>query len=407
MGFKPLEGRTCLRLTLPLLVCLIALPSSAAAASDSLDARAAKGFDHFYNLEYDQAIAEFKKLVATDPGNPNFHNHLAQAVLYREMLRGGSLESELVSGTNPFLGREKLITSPEAEKEFNASIGKSMELTLARTQANANDTGALYALGVAYGLRANYNFLVRKAWMDSLRDATAARKAHNRVVELDPKFIDARLVQGLHDYIVGSLPFHIKILGFVAGFRGDREAGMKTLQLVAEKGNVNRNDAQVLLAVIFRREKKPEQALPLLNGLVARYPRNYLFRLETVQMYSDLGQKEPALAALEKIEQLKRSGAAGFATLPIEKVYYYRGNLLFWYKDIDAALEQIQRATAPGAGLDRHTSMMAWMRLGQLNDLKGRRKEAVAAYNQAVAVAPQSDVAKESRRYLSSPFKHI
>jgi tetratricopeptide (TPR) repeat protein len=242
--------------------------------------------------------------------------------------------------------------------------------------------------------------------MDSLRDATSARKAHNRVVELAPKFIDARLIQGLHDYIVGSLPFHVKVLGFIAGFRGDRELGIKTLELVAEKGTMNRNDAQVLLAVIFRREKKSEQALPLLNGLIARYPRNYLFRLETVQMYSDLGQKEQALTALDKIEQLKRSGAAGFATLPLEKVFYYRGNLLFWYKDVDAALDQIKKATAQPAAMDRHTAMMAWMRLGQLNDLKGRRQEAIKAYKAAVAAAPQSDVAKESRRYLSSPFKH-
>jgi tetratricopeptide (TPR) repeat protein len=402
VGARPVEGKNGLRLT----VLFLALTTIAAAAVETVDPRLARGFDHFYNLEYDQSIAEFHKLVASEPANPNFHNHVAQAVLYREMLRGGALESELVSGTNPFLGREKLTTTPEAEAEFNASIGKAIEISLARIEKNPDDTGALYALGVAYGLRANYNFLVRKAWMDSLRDATSARKAHNRVVELAPKFIDARLIQGLHDYIVGSLPFHVKVLGFIAGFRGDRELGIKTLELVAEKGTMNRNDAQVLLAVIFRREKKSEQALPLLNGLIARYPRNYLFRLETVQMYSDLGQKEQALTALDKIEQLKRSGAAGFATLPLEKVFYYRGNLLFWYKDVDAALDQIKKATAQPAAMDRHTAMMAWMRLGQLNDLKGRRQEAIKAYKAAVAAAPQSDVAKESRRYLSSPFKH-
>lgn len=382
-------------------MCAAAVP-----AAEGIDPRVTKGFDHFYNLEYDQSIAEFRKLVSIEPANPNFHNHVAQAVLYREMLRGGALESELVSGTNPFVGREKLTTTPEAEREFNESISKAMEIANRKIQTNPNDAGALYALGVAHGLRANYNFLVRKAWLDSLRDATAARKAHNRVVEVAPSHMDARLVQGLHDYIVGSLPFHIKVLGFVAGFRGDREAGIRTLQLVSEKGVMNRYDAQVLLAVIYRREKKPEQALPLLNGLIGRFPRNYLFRLETVQMYSDSGQKEPALAALDKIEELKLSGASGFATLPLEKIYYYRGNLLFWYQDTDAALEQMKKATASGANLDRHTSMMAWMRLGQLQDQKGRRQEALAAYKRAVGVAPESDVAKESRRYLSSPFKH-
>jgi tetratricopeptide (TPR) repeat protein len=258
---------------------------------------------------------------------------------------------------------------------------------------------------VAHGLRANYNFLVRKAWMDSLKDATAARKAHNRVVELDPDYIDARLVQGVHDYIVGSLPWHWKMLGFVAGIRGDREQGMKTLRLVAEKGSINQYDAQVLLAAIYRREKRPKEALPLLTGLIARFPRNYLFRLETVQMYSDAGDKTNALTALDKIEELKRSGAQGWSTLPLEKIYYYRGNLLFWYKDLDPALDQLRKATSKAGDLDAHTALMAWLRLGQASDMKGKREEAVNAYKKAIAVAPQSDVAKESRQYLNSPYK--
>lgn len=369
------------------------------------NSRVAKGFEFFFNLEYEQALTEFRRLAAEDPKDPNLQNHVAQTVLYREMLRGGALESELVTGNNPFIKREKLNTSSEAQKEFDTCIATAMQLAEERLAKNADDADALYALGVSHGLRANYNFLVRKAWLDALKDATASRKAHNRVVEIDPNRIDARLIQGLHDYIVGNLPFHLKFLGFLAGFHGDREAGMKTLQLVAEKGKMNRFDAQVLLAVIYRRERKPEQALPLLNGLIARFPRNYLFRLETVQMYSDLGKKEDALVALNNIEQQKRAGSPGFASLPMEKVNYYRGNLLFWYRDIDGALNEMQQATGNASNLDLHTAVMAWMRLGQLNDMKGRRTEAINAYKQAIAVAPESDAGKESRQYLSSPYK--
>ena len=389
-----------MRITSTLLVCV-----TFASATVTGDDRAAKGFEHFYNLEYDQSIAEFRRLVATDPANPNFQNHLAQAVLYREMFRGGALESELVSGTNPFIRREKLGASNEATKEFDSAIKRAMDISQARLDKNQNDVTALYALGVSHGLRANYNFLVRKAWMDSLKDATAARKAHNRVVELEPDNIDAQLVQGVHDYIIGSLPFHLKILGFIAGFHGDRESGIKTLQLVAAKGNANRDDAKVLLAAIYRREKKSEQALPLLNELIERFPRNFLFRLETVQMYSDLGQKEPALAALDKTEQLKRSNTSGFEALPMEKIQYYRGNLLFWYMDLDRALEEMKKATSGAQHLDPHTALLAWMRLGQLYDMKGRRNEALSAYRQAISIAPQSDVAKESKQYLSSPYR--
>ena len=369
------------------------------------DPRTAKGFEHFYNLQYDDSIAEFRRLVAAEPSNPNFHNHVAQAVLYREMYRGGALESELVSGTNPFINREKLTTTPEAQKEFDSHLNNALQIAQERLAKNANDVGALYAQGVSHGLRANYNFLVKKAWMDALKDATAARKAHNRVVELDPKFTDARLVEGVHDYVVGSLPWHWKILGFLGGFRGDREEGIQTLELVASKGRTNQTDAQVLLAAIYRREKKADRAIALLQGLVTRFPRNFLFRLEMVQMYSDLGDKAKALDVLAQVEDLKRSNAPGFAALPMEKVHYYRGNLLFWYGDFDQAIEEMTKATRRSADLDRHTSVMAWMRLGQLQDLRGKRSAAISAYKQAIAVAPYSDAGKESKQYLSSPYR--
>ena len=83
----------------------------------------------------------------------------------------------------------------------------------------------MYTLGVAHGLRANYNFMVRKAYMDSLKDVTAARKLHSKVVEMDPNYTDARLVEGVHDYVVGSLPFTYKMFGFLVGFHGDKDTG--------------------------------------------------------------------------------------------------------------------------------------------------------------------------------------
>ena len=45
------------------------------------------------------------------------------------------------------------------------------------------------------------------------------------------------------------------------------------------------------------------------------------------------------------------------------------------------------------------------MRLGQLYDLKGQRQAALEAYRRAIDYAPASDAARESRRYLSSPYR--
>lgn len=364
-----------------------------------------KGFNHFYNLEYDEAIAEFSRQIALEPDEAGLHNHLAQAILYREMFRAGALESELVSGTNPFLRRAKMNPSREDERKFDESIQKSIELSESRLEVNPKDTKALYTLGVAHGLRANYNFLVRKAWFDALRDATKGRKLHNRVTELDSSIVDARLMEGVHDYVVGSLPWHIKLLGFLIGFRGDKEGGIRTLEFVAQNGSVNRVDAQILLCAIYRRERHPEKAVPLLLSLIERFPRNYLLRFEIAQMYSDLGDKKNALAAVQRIEELKSSGSPGYARLPREKIYYSRGTIQFWYNDLEQALDNMKRVTARAGDLDLNTGTFAWLRLGQIYDLKGQRPKAVEAYRQAINLAPESDAAKQSRRYLSTPYR--
>src|SRR5712664_3918838 len=179
-------------------------------------------FNHFYNLEYDQAIQELERGVAAEPNSINLHNYMAQCIQFREMFKVGALESELVTGANSFLRRPKIDTTPEIEKRFFDEVQKALTLAEARLKTNPNDTKALYALGVTYGLRGNWNFLVRKAWREALRDATTARKMHNRITELDPSDYDARLVQGAHDYIIGSLPPLYKMLGFLVGYRGDR-----------------------------------------------------------------------------------------------------------------------------------------------------------------------------------------
>lgn len=365
----------------------------------------AKGFEHFYNLEYDEAIREFSRALKENPDAPGPRNYLATTILYRELFRSGALESELVTGSNPFLRRPKMNPSAEDQKQFFDSINSVIELTQARLAKDPKDAQALYAQGVSYALRANWNFLVKKAWMDALRDATTARKLHNKVTELDPGFVDARLVQGVHDYVVGSLPFTYKLLGFLAGFHGDREKGIQTLETVAQKGKFNNVDAQVLLAAIYRRERKPEKALSLLKQMAQRFDRNYLLRLEMVQMYGDLGKKEEALAVLDQLEQWKRGNRPGYARLPIEKIYFSRGNLLFWYRDFDRALDNLQKVTPKAKELDLNTASGAWLRTGQILDVKGQRTQAVSAYREAIAIAPDSDAGKESRRYLSAPYQ--
>ena len=389
------------RLVRSLIPALVLLAVPLVAQQSPVD----QGFDHFYNLEYEQAIADFGQAIAQNPDSPDLHNHLAQTIVFREMFRDGALESELVSGDNSFLRRPKLNPTPETEQRLLDEVAKAMALSDARLKKNPKDTGAMYALGISYGIRANYYWVVKKSWRASLSDATAARRLHNRITELETSNVDARLVQGLHDYIVGSLPLAYRMLGFLAGIHGDKEKGIRTIQDVARSGRLNRVDAEIFLCALYRRENQPLQAVPLIEDLIHRFPRNFLLRLELSQMYSLAGDGTRALAALEEISRLKTSHTPGYDRLPWEKIYFQQGTVQFWYRDLDHALENFKKVATSTQELDLNTGALTYLRMGQIYDMTHRRADAVTAYQRCIAYAPEADAAHESRKYLSVPYR--
>jgi tetratricopeptide (TPR) repeat protein len=272
---------------------------------------------------------------------------------------------------------------------------------------NPRDTAALHALSVALALRANYGFLVRKSWRASLYDSSQARKYDNQVTEIDPSDYDARLLQGGYDYIVGNLTWTLRALGFIAGYHGDKQRGIHTIEEVAAKGRDNRVDAEIVLCALYRREGEPTRAIPLVSRLIQRYPRNYLLRFELAQMYASIGERKNALNTLGEIAKMKQENVSGYERLPWEKIYYETGNLQFWFDDLDKALENLRKVTATPEQLkelDLNTGVLALMRQGQIYDLQNRHNLAIRAYQDAVKFAPAADAARECQHYINSPY---
>jgi tetratricopeptide (TPR) repeat protein len=284
-------------------------------------------FDHFYNLEYDQALAGFVTEARNAPQSPDVQNHIAQTILFRAMFRGGMLQSQMLKSGSSFLKMPKLEMSPADCGEFSNAIQRAMELAQIRLDNNPNDPVALYALGVSYGLRGNYDFAVRKAYLDALHDM-AARKLHNRVTRIDPTMVDAQLTQGLYEYVMGSLPMGWKMAGFLGGFQGNRTRGIAMLNRVAGEGNVNRIDGTIFLAAIYRREHRSTDAICVLKPLVSSLPRNYLLRLDLAEMYGDMRDQSSAMDVLEQVEQFRSAHAPGYETLSAELLRKVRERIL-------------------------------------------------------------------------------
>jgi tetratricopeptide (TPR) repeat protein len=386
---------------------VVALLLSVAGSMSAADNWIQEGNEAFYNLDYDQSIAAYEKALADSPDDPVLHNHVAHALLYREMFRDGALESELVSGNNSFLRRPKLEPPADVEKRFFAEIDRAMQLSQARIAKNPRDAAALHALSVSFALRANYGFLVRKSWKTSLSDSSQAHKYDNQVTALEPDNYDAKLLQGGYDYIVGQLTWTLRALGFIAGFHGDKQRGLHTIEEVAVKGKENRVDAQIVLCALYRREGQATRAIPLVSQLIQRYPRNYLLRFELAQMYGSQGNRQNALNTLSEIARMKQENAPGYERVPWEKINYETGNLEFWFNDLDRALDHLKKVTETPEQLkelDLNTGVLALMRQGQIYDLQNHHNLAVRAYQQAVKFAPEAEAARESQHYINSPY---
>lgn len=379
---------------------LLSSPARGAALGEQM----AQGWDHFYNLEFSAATRIFENAAAANPASPLPRNGIAQSVLYGEMYRDGSLSSELVDGHNSFLRRPKMEASPALQQQFLSSIDKSIQLSDTLLARNPRDVDALHAKAVALALRSNWNFLVHKAWHDSLSDATASRKLEDQILAIDPKDIDAKLGQGVHEYIVGDLPWQWRTLGFLVGFHGDKVRGLATVEQVAKNGNRNKADAEIILCVLYRRERASRKALPLLADLIKRYPRNYLLRLEQARMYDDLGDNGTAFKILDQIEREREQKVPDVANCPLEKIYYERATFLFWMGRIDEAQTNFQKVIAQPQDLDLNTGVISYLRLGQIQDLRKQHVAATPFYQKATEYAPESETAKEARHFIDSPY---
>jgi tetratricopeptide (TPR) repeat protein len=287
------------------------LPGILAAA----DYRAA-GHSHYFNLEYDEATDAYNHLVAENPQDALAYNHLATALLFKELLRLGMLETSAFKGDNQFLKREKPQPDPALKDRFEKTLLEGRRLAEATIEKSPDDKTALYALSNNYGLQGNYDFMIDKSYFSALRNGSRARKYANQLIKKHPEFVDAYLVAGVHEYVVGSLPWIVKMMAAIGGIRGSKEKGERYVARVAQEGQLARNEARSLLTILLRRERRPLEAAALLEGLTRDFPRNYVFYLELGSMYEDAGELERALGVFRSVRQKVSTNEHRFGRMP-------------------------------------------------------------------------------------------
>ena len=365
------------------------------------DAPVAAAFDHFYNMDYDRATQDFEKILAKRPDDPAAVNHLLTAVLMHELYETGAMNTGEYANDS-FIGQIHRPAEQKVKDRIKGLVAQAEEIEEKQLKANSNNVDALYARGVTRAQFAVYTALIERAWFSALRNAVGARHDHEHVLELNPNYVDAKLVVGTHNYVVGNLPWSVKMAASLAGLSGSKEKGLKYLREVAKGDTENTVDAKVVLSLFLRREHKYDEALVLMHGLTEQYPRNYLFPLEEANLLRGSGKLAEAAAEYKQIWQSGREKKYG--TLHYETAAWGLGELLRSQKDLAgaaAAYELVNEAPNP----DPDTIQKANLAAGEMYDLLQKRDLAMKKYQIVLAGNANTGPADQARRYIREAYR--
>jgi len=360
-----------------------------------------EAFGRFYNLDYDRAVQDFERVAQKYPDDAFAVNHLLTGVLFRELYRMGALNSGEYAN-NSFINAPHRPADPKAKQRIKELVDRALRLEQKRLDASGNDVDALYARGVTRAQFATYTALIERAWFSALRNAVGARRDHERVLELSPGYTDAKLVVGAHNYVLGSLPWAVKVGASMVGLGGNRDKGLQYLQECAAAEAEASTDAKVLLMVFLRREKHFDQALRFNRDLATRFPQSSLLAMEEGNLLRASGKPAEAANVYRKIWQAGKEGK--YPGQHYEMAANSLGDLLRSQKDYQgaaAAYELVSTVPQPDPEMKQKASLAA----GEMYDVLKKREVAVKKYQEVLAVNSGNAPADAARKFMKEAYR--
>ena len=362
---------------------------------------AARGFTELYNGDYDPAVRDFTALHDRYPDDPFPSNYLLAAEVFHELSRIGALDTESYSNDNFLDAKARKPLDQAARKRILDLCARVERQCNERLQTNSRDTDALYARGVARGFRATYMGMAEKSWMAAVRSAMGARRDHERVLELDPDYVDAKMTVGIHLYIIGSLNWAARTAVALFGVSGNRQKGLEYLREVSRAHGTSSNEAAMALSLFLRREQRYAEALELVDHLSREYPRNFLLAAEYAHLLNAAGHGRQAIAQYRAV--LERGRAGKYSQFLPEAAAWGLGISLRGQREFEEAAEAFDEVAA-NQDADPVLIDRATLAAGEMYDTLQRREEAVAHYKKLIANGRSNPYTLAARKHLRRPY---
>jgi tetratricopeptide (TPR) repeat protein len=356
--------------------------------------------DALYNLDFSTALHGYEALTREYPDDPAYWNAVASSIWLKITYDQQKLNIESFSGKATFGTQESSEgVNPEDEKRLRETIATAISKGEAILQKNPADVHALYALGISNATLASFEGTVKRSYVTAHSRAKTARNFHQQVLRLDPMYDDARLSVGTYDYVIGVIPGFFRFLLAPFGIRSaGKEAGIKQLEAAAAKGKTASTDARMVLAVVYAREKKYDQALRLISELHNKYPRNFLFELAKASIYGKMKKWDEAVRVYEDILSKVHARKNGYDRLREARVYSALGTANIDRMQFEKAGEEFARVvSSKDATPNEKANAHLW--IGKIFDSKKDRPKAVQQYDLLLGLDCDPALKSEAQKY--------
>ena len=368
------------------LLLVAGLASSSPALVPELDKPLIAGIDDIYRMRFDDAEAEARRAIAVDPADPHAYLGLAGVAWTRYVY-------ETDQGDDRWID------------EYEKRTAKAVEVGEKWLKLHPKDAQGMMTLGAAYGLSSRLQ-IIRHHWLKGYWQGRTALQLTTAAVKTDPQLWDAYLGLGMYDYYSDLYPRFIGVLAKIV-LRGNRQRGIDYLKLVAEKGHYSRSNAKILLVEIYTEDpygaKNPERAVELMQDLRREYPDSALMHsAQLVSLFSARRFEDVVKGAREYVELSKKGR---YNAIEQGKGNVILGCGLWGLKRYDEALAAFREAQkVPFNGKMSRWAVWASIKAGNLEDMLGRRADALNDYNLALAQTDRWGFYALAKPFVSKPY---
>ncbi len=336
-----------------------------------------EGIDHVYNYEFGEVERIIPVVRQKYPGHP---------VMY--FMRAFQLYWQYL----PVQDNKARV------KEYLQNLNQCLAAVEQHYGKNSEHPEAVFFRLAAHG----YLALMYNYQNELLKVAGEGQKAYGsltQALDLTDRNPEYLIIAGTYNYYVEAYPEdHAIVRPLMIFFKdGNRNLGLKQLDLATKKATITRVEAAYILAQTYLdHESRPDLAVRYTAPLVSRYPRNGVFRMIHIQALLLAGRYDEAGRFLPELKK-NTSGFYPIAWQFFDGYLHERKA-----KNDNEARHQYLAAlkVTPDAQYTKEYHAMAYAGLARIADRQGNRAQAKDYYKKALNLTQYKSVRQEARGYL-------